>query len=94
MPCALENLPDAIVQNALACHLRTPEASFDAALELERDLGLDPLDLVLIALGLEEAVGVEFPVALLEGVRTVGDVARLVSTWLGVVPALRRATCR
>jgi acyl carrier protein len=45
---------------------------------LERDLDLDPLDLVLIALRIEGILRVEFPIAQLEWVRTVADITRIV----------------
>src|SRR5262249_51824543 len=49
--------------------------------DLQRDLGLDPLDLVLIALDLEETYRAEFPIAELELVRTVGDLSTLARAW-------------
>jgi len=84
-------LNELLVRRAVASHLEVPVDELCSTQSLEDDLGLDPLDLVLIALSLEEDVGVEFPVALLETVKTVGDLDSLVRSWLGVVPILLRA---
>lgn len=84
-------LNELLVRRAVASHLEVPVGELYSTQSLEDDLGLDPLDLVLIALSLEEDVGVEFPVALLETVKTVGDLDSLVRSWLGVVPILLRA---
>lgn len=83
-----------LVRRAIAAHLEIALDEIEAEQSLEGDLGLDPLDLVLIALRLEEDVGVEFPVALLETVKTVGDLEGLVRSWLAVVPTLLRAMAR
>ncbi|MBS2011663.1 MAG: hypothetical protein JST00_02020 [Deltaproteobacteria bacterium] len=83
-----------LVRRAIAAHLEMAQDEIEAQQSLEDDLGLDPLDLVLITLRLEEDVGVEFPVALLETVKTVGDLEDLVRSWLAVVPTLLRAMAR
>jgi len=87
----MEELHVIMVEGALASHLALPGKAFEDHFELERDLGLDALDLVLIALSFEDSVGVEFPIALLEPLVTVGQLKSLVRTWLTVVPALARA---
>jgi acyl carrier protein len=71
-----------LVQRALAARLRQPMAAIVESHEIERDLGLDGLDLLLIALQLEEDAGFEFPAALLKRVRTVADLVELVAGWL------------
>lgn len=71
-----------IVRFALAFHLERDPASIDCAQRLEDDLGLDPLDLVLVVLRLEELGEIEFPIADLEGLKTVGDLVALVERWV------------
>lgn len=83
-----------LVRRAIAAHLDIAVDELSAADTLEGDLGLDPLDLVLVALRLEQDVGVEFPVSLLEQVKTVADLDGLVGSWLSVVPTLLRAQSR
>jgi acyl carrier protein len=73
---------DALVRELLSLRLWTPPDRIQPRLDLRRDLGMDPLDLVLVALDLEEIEGDEFPVADLESVRTVADLERLVRIWL------------
>jgi acyl carrier protein len=77
----LIDMPLEIVRFALALHLRTDPHDIALGDRLEADLGLDPLDLVLVALRLEEVEEGEFPVALLETVTTVADLVGLVRTW-------------
>jgi acyl carrier protein len=50
---------------------------------LRRDLGLDDLDLVLVALELESIAEIEFPLAELELVHTVADFLSVARMWLG-----------
>jgi acyl carrier protein len=66
---------------ALALHLRIDPGAIEPFMSLEDELGLDPVDLVLVVLRLEELGEVEFPVADLEGIRTVADLADLVRAW-------------
>ncbi|MDF2692743.1 MAG: hypothetical protein K0S65_1126 [Labilithrix sp.] len=73
-----------IVCFALAFHLGIDPDQIEAAQRLEEDLGLDPLDLVLIVLRLEELGEVEFPVADLEGLQTVSDLVEVVAAWCGL----------
>jgi acyl carrier protein len=91
---AVEEVHAVMVRAALASQLEVPADSLGETQELERDLGLDPLDLVMVILRVEEAVGVEFPIALLDEAKTVGDVFTLVRSWLGVLPVLQRAAAR
>ena len=67
---------------ALSRHLGLRAETFEAAMRLEEDLGLDPLDLVLVALRLEEEEQSEFPLGGLESIRTVADFTELVEEWL------------
>lgn len=70
-----------IVSFALALHLEIDPAEIDETQNLEEDLGLDPLDLVLVVLRLEEIGDGEFPVGDLESVITVKDLASVVRVW-------------
>ena len=51
-------------------------------LQLRRDLGFEPLDLVLFVLGFEEAEGLVFPFEELERVATVGQLIDAIGSWL------------
>lgn len=70
-----------IVRFALALHLAVDPRDIAETDRLEADLGLDPLDLVLVALRLEEIEEGEFPVARLETVTTVADLVAIVRGW-------------
>lgn len=80
-----------IVRFALAMHLNAPPDVIGESLALDEDLGLDPLDLVLVVLRLEELGDIEFPIADLEGIRTVGDLTDLVRAWGRTAPDTRVA---
>ena len=88
-----------IVRFALAFHLNIDPEEIHTDQRLDEELGLDPLDLVLVVLRLEELGNIEFPVADLEGLLTVGDLVGLVGEWyrdaapLEPIPA-RRETAR
>jgi acyl carrier protein len=71
-----------MVRFALAAHLERDPRSFDDDDELGVDLGLDRLDLAMLALRCERTVGGEFPFALLDEVETVGELIVLVGSWL------------
>jgi acyl carrier protein len=75
----------ALVHHLVASRLHTDDAAIDDAQRLD-ELGLGPLDLVLIALGLEDLDRGEgdFPIAALEHATTVGDLVTLVEQWLRV----------
>ena len=77
-----------IVRFALALHLRIDPEEIALEDRLEADLGLDPLDLVLVALRLEEIEEGEFPVARLEMVATVGDLVAVVRGWSAMPASL------
>ena len=66
-----------LVREAVARHLEVDEIEVSASQHLRRDWGLDPLDLVLIALAIEDRTQIEFPIERLEGAETVGDLARI-----------------
>jgi acyl carrier protein len=70
--------PDELVRTAIANHMRIAPATMTRRTHLQRDLELDPLDLVLIALRIESIKGVEFPIARLDGARTVADLISVV----------------
>jgi acyl carrier protein len=78
-----------VVRIALALHLSISPGAVELEHRLEADLGLDPLDLVLVVLRLEEIEHAEFPVADLESVATVADLVGLVRAWS--MPASRNA---
>ena len=75
--------PDEIVRTVIALHMRVGPATITCRSHLQRDLELDPLDLVLIALRIEDIKGIEFPIAELEGAQTVADLTKIVRS-LGV----------
>ena len=70
-----------MVRFALALHLDASPAQVELHHRLDRDLGLDPLDLVLVVLRLEEIENAEFPVGDLEHVATVEDLVDVVRQW-------------
>lgn len=70
-----------LVRTLLARHLDVAAEVFEDEQHLEHDLGLDPLDLVLVSIRLEEMEQAEFPVAALERVSTVGGLTKLVGAW-------------
>ncbi len=70
-----------VVRFALALHLSTDPEEIEPEHRLEADLGLEPIDLVLVVLRLEEIEDAEFPVADLETVTTVADLAAVVRGW-------------
>jgi acyl carrier protein len=76
-----------LVHGLLAAKLRIEAGSIDDTQRLD-ELGLDPLDLVLVVLRLEEfdrGRG-DFPVAALEQAKTVGDLVALVDRWAPSTP--------
>ena len=79
-----------IVRFALALHLRCDPDEITEAQRLKEDLALDPLDLVLIALRLEEVGDSEFPVDALAEVSTVADFVDAVRAWCRMDPAAYR----
>jgi hypothetical protein len=73
----------ALVHHLLATHLDVDECSVNDADHLG-ELGLHPLDLVLLVLRLEDLAGGErdFPLCALDRARTVGDLVLLVDLWM------------
>jgi acyl carrier protein len=71
-----------LVCAAIARHLDVDPRAIEAAHRLDRDLALSSLDLVLIALRLEEREQIEFPVGALASVATVGELTSLVRSWV------------
>jgi hypothetical protein len=70
---------DEIVTRALALQLRVPHSVIHSKHRLEGDLALQPLDVVLVVLRIEDELGhVEVPFHLLDGVRTVEDLTGVV----------------
>ena len=71
-----------LVHHLLALQLQTSNEAIEDAQSLEQ-LGLDPLDLVLFVLRLEEFAGGddEFPILGLDHAETVGDLVALVDVW-------------
>jgi acyl carrier protein len=72
-----------LVRHAISSQLRIDEASIEDAHTLE-ELGMDPLDLVLVVLRLEhlDRGQGDFPLTALAHARTVGDLVLLVDLWL------------
>jgi acyl carrier protein len=72
-----------LVHRAIASQLRIDDASIDDAQTFD-ELGMDPMDLVLVVLRLEQfdrGQG-DFPLAALAEARTVGDLVLIVDLWL------------
>ena len=75
--------PQALVHQLLASRLNVDEASIKDTDRFD-DLGLNPLDLVLVVLRLDRldrGYG-EFPLYALDSATTVGDLVDLVELWL------------
>jgi acyl carrier protein len=73
----------ALVHHLLASRLRIDDESIEDTHSFD-ELGMDPLDLVLVVIRLEDfdRGGGDFPVAALDHARTVGDLVELVDVWL------------
>jgi acyl carrier protein len=67
------------VRATLAQHLDCDPGRIHAWQHLEVDLDLTPLELILIALEIEDAEGIDLPVDALDAVTTVGDFQAFVS---------------
>jgi len=68
---------DDVVRRAVARHLGVEPSVIDRFHHLERDLHLQPLDIVLIVLAIEDAEHVEMPIAHLESIETVTGLTTL-----------------
>jgi hypothetical protein len=80
---AMNSPSQSLVHYLLASHLRIDDALIKDAYRFD-EMGLDPLDLVLVVLrleGLDHGKG-DFPVAALDRATTVGDLVALVDQWL------------
>jgi acyl carrier protein len=79
----MDTSPQALVHQLLASRLRVDEAAIRDADRFD-DLGLGPLDLVLVVLRLDrlDRGDGEFPLYALEHATTVGDLVDLVELWL------------
>jgi acyl carrier protein len=71
-----------LVHGLVASHLRIDDRAIEDTHRFD-ELGLVPLDLVLVVLRLEDAAAGNdnFPVAALEHAQTVGDLVALVDVW-------------
>jgi acyl carrier protein len=63
---------DDVVRRAVARHLGIKSTVIDPLHRLERDLHLQPLDIVLIVLAIEDMEQIELPIAQLDSIATVG----------------------
>ena len=73
----------ALVHDLLASHLQVELGSIEDTDDLV-EIGLDPVDLVLVVIKVEDLCGGSdsFPLAELAEARTVGDFVALVDLWL------------
>jgi acyl carrier protein len=67
---------NAVVRESLARHLDRDESTIRPSQRLDEDLDLTPLELVLVALDVEEIEDVTIPLEQLEAARTVGELLR------------------
>jgi acyl carrier protein len=67
------------VRKTIARRAGRPASSLHADDNLEDDLDLTPLELVLIAIDIEEAAGIDIPVEGLASVKTLGQLMRFFS---------------
>ena len=83
---------DDVVRRTVARHAGVDHVDVDALQHLQRDLHLQPLDIVLIVLAIEDAERIELPIAHLESNSTVGGLMTLVRrVYAGVHHAYRPA---
>jgi acyl carrier protein len=82
-PTRMDTSPQALVHQLLASRLHIDETAIGDTDRLD-DLGLTPLDLVLVVLRLDrlDRGSGEFPVSALDHATTVGDLVDLVDVWL------------
>jgi acyl carrier protein len=78
----MKSFAQAMVHHVLAAQLELEDGQIEDTQQLG-DLGLRPLDLVIVVLRLEGAVQAEtdFPLSALDSVDTVGDLVALVDDW-------------
>lgn len=77
----MSDADDELVRTALSLHTHRDPRELEARTRLGSDLGLEPADIVLVLLHLEELAGLQLPQAELDALRTVGDLVALVSRW-------------
>lgn len=70
------------VSSALASYSGMSPNELFPRLELRRDLGLQPLDIVLFVMDFEESDDMAFPFEELEQATTVGELVGLMTGWL------------
>ncbi len=68
-----------LIQKRLAELIETEPEKIQLTTRLEEDLEADSLDLVELAMSLEEELSLEIPDEELEGIRTVGDAVDFVA---------------
>lgn len=71
-----------LIQARLAELIECDPGTIALETRLEEDLEADSLDLVELAMALEEELGMEIPDEELEGIRTVGDAVEFVAARL------------
>jgi acyl carrier protein len=69
-----------MVLDVLAAHLEVPVSSLSPAQNLQKDLGIPPLGLVLIALDIEDIENVQLPFERLGDVKTIEDLSRFLES--------------
>jgi acyl carrier protein len=69
---------DDVVRRAVAHHLGIDPTAIDRFHHLRHDLHLQPLDIVLIVLAIEDAERIELPIAQLDSIATVASLTTLV----------------
>jgi acyl carrier protein len=67
------------VRTTIARHAGRPASALHPGDNLENDLDLTPLELVLIAIEVEEAAGIDIPVEGLASLETLGELMRFFS---------------
>jgi len=80
---AVKSHTQALVHSLVASQLRIDDALIDDANLLD-EVGLDPLNLVMVVLRLEDldGRGGGFPLAKLDLAKTIGDLVSLIDVWL------------
>jgi acyl carrier protein len=68
-----------LIRGRLAELIETDPAGIELETRLEEDLDADSLDLVELAMALEEELSLEIPDEELEGIRTVGDAVEFIA---------------
>ena len=69
---------DDLVRRTVARHLDVRAAAVESAHHFEQDLSMKPLDIVQVALALEDMENIVLPIAELYTLTTVSDLTRLV----------------